>query len=245
MKRINSLVLVLIAIGIQSNLLLAQRVDTLYYDSEWNLLTGSDISKAFQFEVRNLDRKGRQNGMSRLYNNVAQLISETEFSRGKKSGEYILYEANGIKTLGSFKDDLKSGPWMKIQSDTILLKIDYFVKDVLVDTRDFVNDIVIEQDPDVLPEFPGGQKGWNDFLRANLNYPQQAKTAKIQGPVFMQFFVLEDGKVAMPTVTESPSPLLSDEGLRILYLSPNWKPATKNGSPVASLMKIRIVFKIG
>lgn len=243
MKKINPLVLALILIIIQSNILLAQRADTLYYDNEMKLLDGSEVSNAYHFEVRTLDRKGKQDGSSRIYDNLGQLISETEFSRGKKSGMYLLYEADGIKTMGSYKNDFKTGPWIQVKSDTMLLRMDYYEKDILVDSRNYVNKIVFEPAPDVEPSFLGGPKSWIDFLRSNLTYPQQARASKIQGQVYLKFFVLEDGKVVNPTVTDSPSPLLSAEGIRILYLSPNWIPGQKDGQPVASLMKIRISFK--
>jgi hypothetical protein len=243
MKRRNPFVLTLILIGIQSNILLAQLADTLYYDNEMNLLNRSEVSNADYFEVRILDRKGRQDGISRLYNIAGNLISETEFSKGKKSGVYLLYEADGNKTMGRYKNDFKIGPWMQVKSDTMLLRIDYYEKDILVDSRDFMNEIVIEPAPDVEPTFPGGPKAWNDFLRLNLTYPQQARAYKIQGQVFLEFLVLQDGKVVNPIVTGSPSPLLSAEGIRILYLSPEWIPGQKDGKPVASLMKIKISFK--
>jgi TonB family protein len=227
----------------QANHLIAQKFDTVYYDSQMNLLSQQDFESAQSFELRSVDRKGRQNGKSFLFSIDGQLISETEYVKGIKSGAYVLYEENNIKTLGSFGKGLKTGTWLQMKSDTVLLTTQFYENGLLVGSGDFTKDIVIIDDADTLPDFPGGQKGWNDYLRSNLSYPQEALSARIQGGVYLTFIVLESGKVIYPRVTESPSPILSKEAIRIINLSPNWNPAIKEGKAVASEMRIRIVFR--
>lgn len=94
------------------------------------------------------------------------------------------------------------------------------------------------------PKFPGGVQAWIQFLNDNLLYPKEAKESRIQGPVFLKFLVTKEGYILNPEVTESPSPLLSTEALRVLTKSPKWIPAKVGGEPVDGYLEFRISFML-
>lgn len=94
----------------------------------------------------------------------------------------------------------------------------------------------LKKDPSVTaPVFPGGNDGWITFLRRTVRYPVIARENNIQGQVAVQFIVEADGSLSSFNVLSTPSGDLSKESLRVLSLSPKWKPATKNGRPVRVL----------
>ena len=50
--------------------------------------------------------------------------------------------------------------------------------------------------PEKMPEFPGGQQEMMKYLSANIKYPMVAREAGLQGKVFVQFIVGEDGAIS-------------------------------------------------
>lgn len=78
----------------------------------------------------------------------------------------------------------------------------------------------------------------------NIQYPEEAKANQIMGRVHVMFEVLEDGKVDNVRVAKSAHPLLDEEIVRVVKLSPKWKPAQKNGTPVKTTITFPFVFQL-
>lgn len=95
---------------------------------------------------------------------------------------------------------------------------------------------------DVLPEFPGGQKGWGTYLSQNLKYPEEAKKQNITGRVIAQFIVQKDGSLSDLKILRGIGAGCDQETLRVLKNSPKWIPGTKNGKKVAVSYIMPIVF---
>ena len=77
------------------------------------------------------------------------------------------------------------------------------------------------------------------------NYPAAAMGAKIQGKVIMEAVVLTDGTVGEVRVTQSLDREfgLDDEAVRTLKLW-EFKPATKDGTPVPVLVTVEMTFTL-
>ncbi|MCH7400221.1 TonB family protein [Belliella kenyensis] len=88
-----------------------------------------------------------------------------------------------------------------------------------------------------------GYDGWNQFLRANLRYPQEAIEAGEEGTVYLSFIVSREGKLDQFEVIRGVSPSLDSEALRVLAHSPDWTPGTQRGIPVNVKMRLPIKFK--
>jgi hypothetical protein len=50
--------------------------------------------------------------------------------------------------------------------------------------------------PEKMPEFPGGQQEMMKYLGSNAKYPLVAREAGLQGRIFVQFIVGEDGAIS-------------------------------------------------
>ena len=57
--------------------------------------------------------------------------------------------------------------------------------------------------PEKMPEFPGGQQEVMKYLSRNTKYPMVAREAGLQGKVFVQFIVGEDGAISDAKVIKS------------------------------------------
>lgn len=91
-------------------------------------------------------------------------------------------------------------------------------------------------------EFNGGVKSLMDFLRVNISYPSKAKRKGIQGKVFVKFVVEKDGTLTNIDVLKGTDPLLDQEALRVVSVSPAWVPAQHKGKIVRSQFILPIQF---
>ena len=97
---------------------------------------------------------------------------------------------------------------------------------------------------DVKPAFNGGDA--NQFIKwvvDNLNYPEEAKAAGIQGRVTVQFTVTESGKVADVKVLRGVNPTLDAEAVRVISSSPDWTPGISNGKKVPVTYAFPVMFQ--
>lgn len=92
-------------------------------------------------------------------------------------------------------------------------------------------------------EFPGGIKGWNNFLSNTLVYPPKAIRKNIQGEVVARFIIEKDGSISDIEIISGPKELWPAV-LDVLKQSPNWKPAFQNGKRVRSYKSQPFNFKL-
>ena len=78
--------------------------------------------------------------------------------------------------------------------------------------------------PEKAPQFKGGDEALFKFLNDNLKYPEKAKLNKIQGKVFVQFVIDENGKVTNAKVVRGIGYGCDNEALKAVKKMPNWIP---------------------
>jgi antitoxin component YwqK of YwqJK toxin-antitoxin module len=80
-------------------------------------------------------------------------------------------------------------------------------------------------------EFPGGQEGWVNFLRKNMKAGVAADNLAPAGKykVILKFVVNKDGTLSDIMAENDPGYGTAAEGIRVLKLSPTWKPAILYG----------------
>lgn len=85
-----------------------------------------------------------------------------------------------------------------------------------------------------MPEFPGGQNAFFEYLKNEIHYPPLAKEKNHQGTVYVQFIVEKDGSISnvklMKGVKDAPE--LSEEAVRVIEAMPKWTPGRMRGIPV-------------
>ena len=102
----------------------------------------------------------------------------------------------------------------------------------------------VNEAPDVLPQFPGGESEMYKFLAMNVRYPEAAMKLNIQGRVLVQFLVNKDGSISDVSVIQSVSPDLDMEAVRVTKAMPKWIPAIKNDQKVKCVMSLPVQFKL-
>jgi protein TonB len=90
-----------------------------------------------------------------------------------------------------------------------------------------------------MPQFTGDI---NAFMGSSLRYPAAASGANIEGTVYVQFVVNEDGAVSNATVLRGIGGGCDEEALRVVNSMPKWKPGKQNGMPVKVFFTLPIRF---
>lgn len=102
----------------------------------------------------------------------------------------------------------------------------------------------IETDMAILPEFPGGRKAMQQFIKDNINYPKKAYKKGIEGNVVVECNFDTEGNMQASQVLEGVDPELDKEALRVCQAMPKFSPATVKGKPIYSKLHIQVKFKI-
>jgi len=95
-------------------------------------------------------------------------------------------------------------------------------------------------------EFPGGPKGWTNYLMNNLDRDLPVKNKAVTGKytIKLNFLVNKDGGVENVVAENNPGYGTADEAIRVIEKGPKWIPAEQNGKKVNYLMKQVIVFNV-
>ncbi len=97
--------------------------------------------------------------------------------------------------------------------------------------------------PEVRPQFAGGEAGLREYLMKNLRYPDQALRQHVSGKVYVRFILSATGRVTDASVVRGPGGGLNEEGLRLVWLMPAWQPARQRGQAVRVSCTLPITFQ--
>lgn len=93
------------------------------------------------------------------------------------------------------------------------------------------------------PEYIGGQKELMRYLSINSRFPLRARQNANQGKVELSFIVEKNGELKdVKLLTGSGGPH-AEEAVRLMKLSPPWKPGQIAGKPIRSIYQMHITFK--
>lgn len=94
------------------------------------------------------------------------------------------------------------------------------------------------------PEYPGGDKAMYEYLANNLDYPESAKEAGIQGRVFVAFVVEKDGSISNVRVLRGIGGGCDEEAVKVVQNMPRWTPGKQRGIPVRVHFNLPIKFTL-
>jgi len=94
------------------------------------------------------------------------------------------------------------------------------------------------------PQFEGGPSALISFIKNNLKYPTAAVNAKIEGTVFVNFVIDENGKIKDIKILRGVGYGCDEEAIRLMSIMPAWKPGMQNGKKVAVRYNMPFEFKL-
>ncbi len=145
-----------------------------------------------------------------------------------KSMEHLAhYVFNVIKTVANADD---------------ILQRTQFAKD-----KESTDEIVYSQsEVDIRASYMNG--GEKEFLTSwvyhYLRYPAKAIEEGIQGRVVVDFIVEKNGEISNVAISRSVNEMLDAEAIRVISVSPKWKPAKIGGKEVRVKISIPVEFRL-
>jgi len=86
--------------------------------------------------------------------------------------------------------------------------------------------------------FPDGEKGLSKFLKQNI----ECKKGTVNGRVYASFTVNKSGMLTDIKLIKGLNSINDKEVLRVLKLSPKWRPAKINGKPIDTQFTLPVSF---
>ena len=147
-------------------------------------------------------------------------------------------------------DELKNvDPGSKTQQgqeggvDYSLIEVQQKVENVVEEKKETVKEEVFTY-VEEMPSFPGGEEEVLRYISSNVQYPEIAKRAGVEGRVMVSFIVSRSGDLNDFRVVKSIGAGCDEEAVRVCRTMPRWKPGKQNGKPVSVRVVIPFVFKL-
>ncbi|GAA4378820.1 hypothetical protein GCM10023186_15710 [Hymenobacter koreensis] len=120
----------------------------------------------------------------------------------------------------------------------------------LMDLADLQKPQVVETDRskqiytyvEQMPQFPGGMPGLHNYLVQNLKYPELAQRNQVEGKVFVNFVVRQDGSINDVKVQKGIGAGCDEEAVRVIKAMPAWTPGKQNGRVVNVQYTVPVTF---
>ena len=95
------------------------------------------------------------------------------------------------------------------------------------------------------PSFQGGDANqFSKWVNSRLVYPEIAKENGVQGRVTLQFTVEKAGTVTKVKVLRGVDPSLDKEAVRVVSMSPKWKPGKQRDRAVPVTYTFPVIFQL-
>lgn len=124
---------------------------------------------------------------------------------------------------------------------------DGIVEDMLTEAKE---PEVVEEEAEIfiiveeMPSFKGGETALLKYLYSNIKYPAIAKENGIQGIIYVQFIVNEDGDITDVIVPRDIGGGCGDEAARVVNAMPKWNPGKQRGKAVKVKFGVPVRFKL-
>ncbi len=97
---------------------------------------------------------------------------------------------------------------------------------------------------EVMPQYPGGDAAFLEFVQKNVVYPTKAQDQGTHGTVRLRFVVAKDGSVGEIQVLRSLDPECDKAAAAAIKKSQNWIPGKDGGQPVAVWYNVPVRFEL-
>jgi TonB family protein len=140
-----------------------------------------------------------------------------------------------VSEEGHVKDGKKDGQWKGSSKKPEITFTETYQNGVLI------NGIAVDNagksatytlSRESTPQFKGGARAFYRYLTQAFYYPETERESNTHGKVVVGFMIDKNGKVQDVRITNSLSPAIDQEVMRIIRNSPQWLPGTMFGSPV-------------
>lgn len=181
---------------------------------------------------------------------------DTFYRQVKDTNDHYLvvdyFPDNSVRQYGISKYPFplhKIGTWISYYNNGQKKSIDTYINNQLTSNKrwdESGNEDISNVFPEaeIMPKY--GKKGLNDFrirVLRSMEYPVEAQERGIQGEVFLEFVVMENGEVEGLKVIKGAHPILDKEAYSLIKKMPSkWTPGYINDTPVRVVFTFPIVY---
>ena len=140
---------------------------------------------------------------------------------------------------------------IKVDDNFISLEDDANLGVEIMDYVEEVKEEVVEEEAipfqlvEEKPSFNGGDANeFSKWVNSKLEYPEIAKENGVQGRVTLQFTVNANGTVSNVKVLRGVDPSLDKEAVRVVSMSPKWKPGKQRDRAVKVTYTFPVIFQL-
>lgn len=103
--------------------------------------------------------------------------------------------------------------------------------------KEFIFELI---DIEIQPEYEGGILGFSRYIGKNFIIPKQAENKNINGKIFVQFVIENDGSLTDVIVLKGLGYGLDEEAIRVVSNCKKWTPGRIKGETIRSKFVIPI-----
>ncbi len=154
-------------------------------------------------------------------------------------GQCSYYYKNGqLESSGRYENGKKQGYWKRYGPNGIRKKNRYYPsKDELVS---------VKESSSSLPSFDKEDQSWEQFVKANVKFPEEAKEAGItHAEVNVNLFIDASGKMNHFEILSCPHKCFYTKTIELMAKMPLWNPATRKGKKIHSHFIVKVKFENG
>ena len=140
---------------------------------------------------------------------------------------------------------------IKVDDNFMSLEDDANLGVEIMDYGEEVKEEVVEEEAipfqlvEEKPSFNGGDANeFSKWVNSKLQYPEIAKENGVQGRVTLQFTVNPDGSVSNVKVLRGVDSSLDKEAVRVVSMSPKWKPGKQRDRAVKVTYTFPVIFQL-
>ncbi|HAY18904.1 MAG TPA: energy transducer TonB [Rikenellaceae bacterium] len=140
---------------------------------------------------------------------------------------------------------------IKVEDNFMSLEDDANLGVEIMDYVEEVQEEVVEEEAipfqlvEEKPSFNGGDANeFSKWVNSKLQYPEIAKENGVQGRVTLQFTVNPDGSVSNVKVLRGVDSSLDKEAVRVVSMSPKWKPGKQRDRAVKVTYTFPVIFQL-
>lgn len=241
MRRLTSIILLLLPLFAHSQTEVASSEEVIIYP-EFSYGMHSVFIKAsedagFQYSILDMDKNNTL--LSGKVNSLEPLV---------RTGQYSFYTPGGKPyASGFFSNNIPFRVWSFFDDEgQVVSSVNY---SAAIQFMKNFGDIDLGEDSvqhaKKSPKF--GKKGMKEFLsfiQENAIYPPFSMINNEEGKVVCQFVIDKTGQIINARIVEGLNEDFDLEVIRLLSLSPKWKPGMNNRKPVNVMYTIPIHFRI-
>lgn len=163
------------------------------------------------------------------------------------NGTFQFYYDNfKIRSKGAILNELMHGTWEGYFRNESKKFSEEYNSGYLVKGASYLEggSVVTYTDLSIQPEPPNGMQNFYKYIGKTMKYPKNARRMGIQGKVFVQFIVAENGRLIEAKVLKGISPECDAEAVKAIKNAAKWKPGLLRGRPVKVRMILPITFAL-